>query len=90
LRRGIARTNTAEVPPPSSRTPARSADVQALATRPRKPRSSRTRRAARYAVTESGREGPRLLPISSQISARGRHTVIVRQSACRMRMRASS
>ena len=45
------------MPPPSSRTPARSADVQALATRPRKPRSSRTRRAARYAVTESGREG---------------------------------
>jgi hypothetical protein len=52
------RTNTAEVPSPSASAAARSIGVHPWWTRPRNPRSSRTRRAARYAVTDSGRPGP--------------------------------
>ena len=89
-RRGMVRTKTADVLVPSSRAAARSIDVHPWATRPRSPRSSRTRRAALYALTLSGRDGSRLLPISAHARARGRHVVMTRQSACRARTRASS
>ena len=38
-------------------------------------------------MTDSGREGSRGLPISAQISARGRQTVIVRQAGVRLELR---
>jgi len=90
LRRGMASTNTAEVAVRSSSADARSADVQPCSTRPRRPRSCRTRRAALYALMLRGLDGSRLLPMSAHARARGRQVVMVCQSACRARTRASS
>jgi hypothetical protein len=92
VRRGVTRTYTGQKFPSVGlvRTPGRNAGVVPGTAVQRYPCRSSQRRAALNAEMLSARRGSRLEPISAQMRARGRQAVIVRQSACRAKIRASS